>query len=109
VTILGNAAAGLAGLAAWARPALRGRWLWILTAAAEAALLVQVTVGAVLLSDERYEDVDRIHPFYGLVAVATVMVAYSSRESMRGRLEVFYGFVGLFLMGLAIRAVVELS
>lgn len=109
MTILANAAAGLAALAVWARPAWRGRWLWVLTALAQGVLAVEVTTGAALLSDERFEQVPRIHPFYGLVALATVMVAYSSRDAMRGRLELLYGLVGLFVMGLAIRAVVQVT
>jgi hypothetical protein len=42
--------------------------------------------------------------FYGFVGFATVGIAYSSRDSMRGRVEVLYGIVGLFLMGVGIRA-----
>ena len=104
MTIVANAAAGMAGLAAWHRSELRGRWLWVVTALAEAAILIQVTTGAILESSERYE-VDRFHMFYGFVAFVTVGIALASRDQMRGRREMFYGLVGLFLMGLGIRAV----
>jgi hypothetical protein len=103
VTIGGNAVAGLSGLAAWSRPRLRGRWVWIVTGLAELALVVQVGTGALLVSGERFT-VPRFHMFYGFVGFISVALAYSYRSAMRGRLEMFYGLVGLFLMGVAIRA-----
>ena len=105
MAILANALAGLVALAAWRAPGLRGRWVFAGTVAAEVALLVQVTTGAVLVSDERIT-APRIHMFYGFVGFATISIAYSSRESMRGRLELLYGLVGLFLMGIGIRATI---
>jgi hypothetical protein len=45
--------------------------------------------------------------FYGFVAFLTVGIAYQYRRQMRGRSEMFYGLVGLFLMGLGIRAVLQ--
>jgi hypothetical protein len=108
VAIVANAAAGVAGLAAWQRPHVRGRWLWVATVAAEAAILLQVTTGAILESSERYQ-VDRFHMFYGFVAFVTVGIAFASRDQMRGRQELFYGLVGLFLMGVGIRAVQVIS
>lgn len=97
----------MGGLLAWRQPHLRGRWLWIAAALAEAAIVVQVVLGVVLVAGDRYT-APRFHLFYGFVAFLTVGLAYSSRDSMRGRLEMFYGLVGLFLMGLGLRAVVEL-
>jgi hypothetical protein len=41
------------------------------------------------------------------VAFLTVGIAYQYRRQMRGRREMLYGFVGLFLMGLGIRAVLQ--
>ena len=40
-------------------------------------------------------------------AFLTVGLAYSYRRQMRGRRELFYGLVGLFIMGLGIRAVLQ--
>jgi hypothetical protein len=37
----------------------------------------------------------------------TVGLAYSYRQQMRGRRELLYGLVGLFIMGLGIRAVLQ--
>jgi hypothetical protein len=103
VAIAGNGLAGLGGLLAWRLPRVRGRWVWLATAAAEVALLLQVGTGAVLVSGDRFA-ADRLHMFYGFVGFISVALAYSYRSAMRGRLEMFYGLVGLFLMGVGIRA-----
>ena len=100
-----NGLAGVLALAAWRVPRLRGRWWMVATALAEIALMVQVTSGAVLVSDETIT-APRIHMFYGFVGFATIGLAYSSRDSMRGRVEMLYGLVGLFLMGIGIRAAI---
>jgi hypothetical protein len=105
VVIATNGLAGLVALAAWQVPHIRRRWWVVLTAIAEVALMVQVTTGAILVSDESIT-APRIHMFYGFVGFATVSLAYSSRDSMRGRLEMLYGLVGLFLMGIGIRAAI---
>lgn len=108
VAVAANAAVGLLALVAWQRRRFRGRWLWISTVVAEALLLLQVVVGSVLLASDDYE-IDDIHAFYGFVAFLTVGLAYGYRRSMRGRLELFYGLVGLFLMGLGIRAMTQVT
>ncbi|MGH8994055.1 MAG: hypothetical protein ACRDYV_02225 [Acidimicrobiia bacterium] len=108
MAIVANAVAGVAGLVAWQRPALRGRWQGPLTALASGALIVQVTTGAILEGSSRYA-VDRIHIFYGFVAFATVGIVAASRDHMRGRQELFLGLAGLFLMGVALRAVQVIS
>lgn len=105
MVIVANGLAGLVALAAWRLPKMPRRWWVIATALAEITLLVQVTTGAVLVSDETIT-APRIHMFYGFVGFATVGLAYSSRDSMRGRLEMLYGLVGLFLMGIGIRAAI---
>ncbi|MGH9011464.1 MAG: hypothetical protein ACRDYF_16720 [Acidimicrobiia bacterium] len=100
-----NGLAGLVALAAWRLRKVPRRWWVALAAIGEIALLVQVTTGALLVSDETIT-APRIHMFYGFVGFATVGLAYSSRDSMRGRLEMLYGLVGLFLMGIGIRAAI---
>jgi hypothetical protein len=105
VAIVANGLAGAVALVAWRVRRVPRRWWVALTALAEIALLVQVTTGAVLVSDETIT-APRIHMFYGFVGFATVTLAYSSRDSMRGRLEMLYGLVGLFLMGIGIRAAI---
>ena len=105
MVIAANGLAGVLALGAWRVPRLRGRWWVVATALAEIALMVQVTSGAVLVSDETIT-APRIHMFYGFVGFATVGLAYSSRDSMRSRVEMLYGLVGLFLMGIGIRAAI---
>jgi Co/Zn/Cd efflux system component len=106
VAIAANGLVGIAALIAWRLPRVRGRWLWIATVTAEAAMMVQVLVGVILVSSKAYV-APRFHMFYGFLAFLTVGLAYSYRRQMRTRREMFYGLVGLFLMGLGIRAVLQ--
>jgi hypothetical protein len=77
--------------------------VWRVTIAAEAAILLQVLTGVILQSKSVHR-APRFHMFYGFVAFVTVGLAYSYRDSLRGRLEWFYWLVGWFLMGVGIRA-----
>ena len=86
----------------------RGRWLWIATIVAEAAMMLQVLVGVILVASKDYT-APRFHMFYGFLAFLTVGLAYQYRSQMRGRRELLYGLVGLFIMGLGIRAVLQVS
>ena len=69
-------------------------------------MMLQVLVGVILVSSKEYT-APRFHMFYGFLAFLTVGLAYSYRRQMRGRRELFYGLVGLFIMGLGIRAVLQ--
>jgi len=93
-------------LVAWRVHRARGPWVWWATIGAESAILLQVLTGVILVSSHDYV-APRFHMFYGFVAFITVGLAYSYRFQMRGRLEMLYGFVGLFLMGVGIRAVLQ--
>jgi hypothetical protein len=110
VAIAANALAGLYALAAWRWPTLRGRPVWIATILAEALMMSQVVVGVLLVSVEDYEP-PRFHMFYGFVAFVTVGLLYSYKYvwKARGWLELAYGLGGLFIMGLGIRAVVQVT
>ena len=108
IAIVGNGLAGLYALAAWRWHRLRGRAVWIASAAAEVILLIQVTMGVILVSDEAIV-APRFHMFYGFVGFITVGLAYSYRTYLRGRLELFYGLVGLFLMGVGLRAWLQVA
>lgn len=108
IAIGANALAGLVGLVAWRRPRRRGAWVWWMTGIAEVMLLAQVLTGVALTSAGRYQ-APRFHMFYGFVAFITVGLAYGYRASMRGRLEMLYGLIGLFLMGVGIRAVLQVQ
>jgi lipoprotein signal peptidase len=106
VAISANAIAGILALVAWRVRAWRGRWLWIVTIVAEAMMMLQVLVGVALVASDDYV-APRFHMFYGFLAFLTVGIAYSYRQQMRGRRELFYGLVGLFIMGLGIRAILQ--
>ncbi|HEX9467746.1 MAG TPA: hypothetical protein VGA11_05005 [Acidimicrobiia bacterium] len=108
VAIALNAIAGIVALIAWRIRSARGRGVWIVTIIAEAALMLQVLVGAILVASKDYT-APRFHMFYGFVAFLTVGIAFQYRDAMRGRREMLYGLVGLFLMGVGIRAVLQAS
>ncbi len=104
VVVVGNGLAGLWSLGAAWQPSLRVRALWWFTAAAELAVFVQVGLGVALLQQGR--QVEDLHTFYGFLAIAAVAIIYSYRQQMRHRLYLLYGFGGLFIMGLSIRATI---
>jgi hypothetical protein len=90
-------------LMAWRFARWRGRWVWIVVIATESMLMVEVIIGTILVAGYDFEP-PRIHMFYGFLVFLTVGLAFQYRDSMRGRLELLYGLVGLFLMGLGLRA-----
>lgn len=103
VVVLTNAAVGLWALAAHHREELRGPALWRATLVAELTIFVQVSLGVALVALQD-RDVAQFHAFYGFVAIATVGIVYSYRQQLAAHRYLLYGFGGLFLMGLAIRA-----
>lgn len=103
VVVATNAAVGLWALAAhWVERA-RSSWLWRATVAAELTIVVQVCLGVALVAVEDL-DVAQFHAFYGFVALATIGIVYSYRHQVEPHLYLLYGLGGLFLMGLALRA-----
>ena len=108
VVIIGNAIAGLWVLSAARWPALRSRAMWWFTAVVEFSVFVQVGLGVWLYSHEK-RNVPQFHMFYGFVIFVTVGLLYQYRAQMRGRLELLYGLGGLFIMGLGIRAVLQVG
>lgn len=108
VAIVLNGLAGVVALVAWRVPEVRGRWLWTGVIVAEVAMMIQVLVGTVLVASKDYV-APGFHMFYGFLAFLTVGLAYQYRFQMRGRREMLYGLAGLFLMGLGIRAVFQVS
>lgn len=109
VAIVLNALAGIYALIAWKVKRLRGRPLWIAVIVAEVAIMLQVVLGVVLVvGDETYREiVPRFHMFYGFLIFVTVGLLYQYRSQMKGRQELLYGLGGLFIMGLGIRAVLQ--
>jgi len=106
-----NGLAGLYALAAWKFKQLRGRPLWIAILVAESAILVQVLLGTILVAgDEGYRKaVPRFHMFYGFLIFITIGLLYQYRSQMKGRQELLYGIGGLFIMGLGIRAILQVT
>ncbi|MHB8669992.1 MAG: hypothetical protein ACYDAD_05435 [Acidimicrobiales bacterium] len=104
MVIIGNGLAGVWALGAHRWAVLRSRSLWWFTAVVEVAVFVQVALGVELLSREHLK-VPQFHVFYGFVAIIAVGIIYSYRAQIRHRLYLLYGFGGLFVMGLGIRAV----
>jgi hypothetical protein len=106
--IVANALAGLYTLAAWRWSVLRNRFLWWPTIIAESMMMIQVLLGVLLVSVQDYKP-PRFHMFYGFVAFITVGLLYSYKYvwKARGWMELAYGLGGLFIMGLGIRAVLQ--
>jgi predicted transporter len=99
-----NAAVGAWALAAHRWEQYRSRWLWVATIVAELTVLAQVGLGTALVALQHHE-VAGFHALYGFSAFATVGIVYSYRQQMPGRQHLLYGLGGLFLMGLALRAI----
>ena len=106
IVILANGGVGVWALAAhWLLP-LRHRAVWWCTAAAQLTIFVQVGIGAVLRSDVAARSQDRFHEFYGFIAIVAIAILYSYRSQLRHQIYLLYGLGSLFVMGLAIRAMV---
>jgi hypothetical protein len=104
VVIFSNGMAGLWALAAhWAAP-LRLRALWWFVVVAEVTIFVQVALGVAMVAGQGVK-APQFHMFYGFVAIITVALLYAYRNQLKPWLYLLYGFGGLFLMGLGIRAV----
>lgn len=103
VVVVTNALAGVwAGGAHLWRP-FRHPALWWFTIAAEATIFVQVALGVALVALEGHA-LPEFHAFYGFVAAVTVGLLYSYKAQIDPWRYVLYACGGLFLMGLAIRA-----
>ena len=105
VVVVTNALAGLWALGAHWLPALRRRQLWWFTLIAELTIVAQVILGVLLVTTEERE-APQFHMFYGFVGLASVGIIYSYRQQLEPHKYLLYGLGGLFLMGLAIRAMV---
>lgn len=103
IVIIANGLAGIWALVAhWVEPA-RMRALWIFTAVAQVLLFVQVGLGVARLS-EIGGDAPEFHTFYGFLTLIAVAILYSYRRQLEHIRYLLYGGGGLFIMGLAIRA-----
>lgn len=103
VVVIGNGVAGVWALAAHWVQSLRVRALWWSVTVVELAISVQVTLGATMVGAQGAQ-VGSMHVVYGFVALMTVAILYAYRTPLATYRYLLYGFGGLFLMGLAIRA-----
>jgi hypothetical protein len=103
VVVIANGLAGLWALGAhWLEP-LRMRVLWIFVAIAQVLLFVQVGLGAARLSQIEGE-APEFHTFYGFLTLIGVAILYGYRTQLAHVRYLVYGGGSLFIMGLAIRA-----
>ena len=103
VVIIANGLAGIWALTAHKLAALRTRALWWYTGVAEATMFVQVILGVIMVNRDKAV-FPAFHAFYGFVAIIAIAIIYSYRAQLKGRVYLLYGFGGLFIMGLGIRA-----
>ena len=106
LVIVANGLAGAWALGAHRWPQLRSRALWWATGVAQVAAFVQAALGAAVLADLDAAGRSRLqfHMFYGFLCLVAVGVLYSYRHQLRHRIHLLYGFGGLFIMGLGLRA-----
>lgn len=101
VMIVGGVAGALATAAHWVE-AMRVRPLWWLHHLFHGLIVVQVTLGAIIIG---FSDVDANgeHVFYGFLTFTGVGLILGYRHLAEYK-YLLYGLGGLFVMGLAIRA-----
>ena len=103
VVIIGNALAGIWALSANKLVSLRTRALWWYTGVAQFTVFIQVIFGVIMVNRDKAV-FPAFHAFYGFVAIIAIAIVYSYRAQLKGRVYLLYGFGGLFIMGLGIRA-----
>jgi hypothetical protein len=103
VVIIGNGLAGIWSLTAHKLVSLRTRALWWYIGVAQATMFVQVILGVIMVNRDKAV-FPAFHAFYGFVAIIAIAIIYSYRAQLKGRVYLLYGFGGLFIMGLGIRA-----
>lgn len=101
---MANGAVGVWALAAHWVEVLRSRLLWLMTAAAQVALGLQVVLG-VVFQETSGREAPGIHLFYGFLTLIAVAILYSYRFQIPKWRYLLYGCGGLFIMGLALRAI----
>ena len=79
---------------------------WWFTTAAELTVFVQVILGVAMVAGQGLK-APKFHMFYGFVAIIAVALIYSYRQQMAKHKYLLYGFGGLFLAGLGIRAMLK--
>ena len=103
IVIIGNAMAGVWALVAHKNVAMRSRALWWFIGLVQLTVFVQVSLGVAAVNRDKIE-YPAFHAFYGFVAIIAIAIIYSYRAQLKSRVYLLYGFGGLFIMGLGIRA-----
>jgi len=103
VVIIGNGLAGVWSLTAHKLVSLRTRALWWYIGVAQFTVFIQVILGVIMVNRDKAV-FPAFHAFYGFVAIIAIAIIYSYRAQLKGRVYLLYGFGGLFIMGLGIRA-----
>ena len=103
IVIIGNAMAGIWALVAHKNLAMRSRALWWFIGLVQFTVFVQVALGVAVVNRDKIE-YPAFHAFYGFVAIIAIAIIYSYRAQLKSRVYLLYGFGGLFIMGLGIRA-----
>jgi hypothetical protein len=103
IVIIGNAMAGVWALVAHKNVAMRSRALWWFIGLVQFTVFVQVSLGVAAVNRDKIE-YPAFHAFYGFVAIIAIAIIYSYRAQLKSRVYLLYGFGGLFIMGLGIRA-----
>ncbi|MFM7820513.1 MAG: hypothetical protein ACKPAF_06685 [Actinomycetota bacterium] len=103
IVIIGNGLAGAWALVAHKNSSLRSRALWWFTALVQVSVFVQVILGVAVVNRDKIE-YPAFHAFYGFVAIIAIAIIYSYRSQLKSKMYLLYGFGGLFIMGLGIRA-----
>jgi len=103
VVVIANGVAGVWALAAHQLEALRHKALWAFIAAAQVLLFVEVALGVARLNQIEGE-APQFHTFYGFLTLIAVAILYGYRTQLNHVRFLLYGGGSLFIMGLAIRA-----
>ena len=103
VVIIGNGLAGLWALGAHKVSSLRMRAMWWFTTLTQLTVFVQVAMGVAMVNVEN-QVFPQFHAFYGFVAIIAIAIIYSYRAQLKSKVYLLYGFGGLFITGLGIRA-----
>ena len=98
-----NGIVGLWGVALMRRARIPKTFYWAVGVAI-AAMLVQVTVGVILMSTQE-SDPGNQHVFYGVLIAAVFAFSYIYRAQFRKRPALSYGLLLLFTTGLGIRGI----
>jgi hypothetical protein len=96
-----NGIVGLWGVAMTRRASVPKAFSWAVGVAI-VAMLIQVTVGVILMSSAE-TDPGNQHVFYGVLIAVVFAFAYIYRSQFRKRPALYYGLLLLFVMGLGIR------